>query len=199
MDVKPSDSQVDEDTVTEIEARNAIRALLRYVGENPDREGLIDTPKRVVKAWDELTIGYSIDPREILTTSFDGGNYDQMVVLRNIEFRSMCEHHMLPFSGVAHVAYIPKGRVVGISKMARLVDCYSRRLQIQEQMTQQIANAMMKHLRASGAGVKVIAHHSCMSCRGVMKHQSELVTTCLLGAFKKHAVKEEFLMHCVGG
>lgn len=182
--------------MTEIEAQNAIRTLLRYMGEAPLREGLLDTPKRVVKAWDELTSGYQIDPAAILTTSFDGGSYDQMVVLRNIEFRSMCEHHMLPFSGVAHVAYVPKGRVVGISKMARLVDCFGRRLQIQEQMTQQIAQAMMKHLKASGAGVKLVAHHSCMSCRGVMKHQSELVTTCLLGVFKQHAVKEEFLMHC---
>lgn len=196
MDPEYSVAQVLQDTVTEVEAQNAVRTLLQYMGENPLREGLLDTPKRVVKAWDELTAGYNIDPADILTTSFDGGNYDQMVVLRNIEFRSMCEHHMLPFSGVAHVAYVPKGRVVGISKMARLVDCFGRRLQIQEQMTQQIAQAMMKHLKAHGAGVKVVAHHSCMSCRGVMKHQSELVTTCLLGVFKQHAVKEEFLMHC---
>ena len=182
--------------MTEIEAQAAVRTLLLYLGEDPDRDGLLNTPKRVVKAWDELTVGYGVDPQEILATSFDGGTYDQMVVLRNIEFRSTCEHHMLPFSGVAHVTYIPKGRVVGISKLARLVDCYSRRLQIQEQMTQQIVKAMMKHLQARGAGAKIVAHHSCMSCRGVMKHQSELVTTCLQGVFKQHSVKEEFLMHC---
>lgn len=193
---EPAIAQIDQDTVTEFEAQAAVKTLLRYIGEDPEREGLLDTPRRVVKAWDELTIGYSVDPSELLDTSFDGGKYDQMIVLRNIEFQSTCEHHLLPFSGVAHVAYIPRGRVVGISKMARLVDCFGRRLQIQEQMTQQVCRSMMEHLKARGAGVKLVAHHSCMSCRGVMKHQSELVTTCLLGCFKDHKVREEFLMHC---
>lgn len=172
-----------------------MRTLLQYLGEDPDREGLKETPRRVVKAWDELTAGYSQTPAELLSMSFDGAGYDQMVVLRQIEFHSTCEHHLLPFSGLASVAYIPRRRVVGLSKIARLVDCFARRLQIQEKMTQEIAQAMML-LKPVGVGVILSARHMCMSCRGVMKHQPQMVTSCLLGQFKRAEVREEFFMHC---
>ena len=168
--------------------------LLEFVGEDPAREGLLDTPKRVVKAWREMTAGYAVDPKTVLDTHFDGDGYDQMVICKGIEFTSACEHHMLPFTGVAHVAYIPRKRVVGLSKMARLVDCFARRLQIQERMTQQIARTMQDVLKPLGVAVMVEAKHSCMSCRGVGKQQSSMVTTSLLGVFREHKVKEEFLL-----
>lgn len=181
---------------TEEQAAEAVRTLLSYVGEDPAREGLLDTPRRVVHAWDEVTAGYGQSPEDILATDFDKDGYDEMVVCRGIEFCSCCEHHMLPFTGVAHVGYIPRRRVVGLSKMARLVDCFARRLQIQERLTQQVADAMMKHLSPLGVGVVVQAKHSCMSCRGVMKQQSEMVTASLLGVFRKPEVRAEFLAHC---
>lgn len=181
------------DTITELDARNAVRTILAYIGEDPDREGLLDTPKRVVKAWDELTEGYGLDPATILSTAFQADGYDEMVLCRNIEFHSTCEHHMLPFSGVAHVAYIPSRRVVGLSKMARLVDCFARRLQIQERMTRQIANTMQEVLKPKGVGVVVQAKHMCMVCRGVMKQRSEMVTSALLGVMRKPEPRQEFL------
>jgi GTP cyclohydrolase I len=184
---------------TELEAQSAVRTLLSYVGEDVHREGLADTPKRVVKAWDEMTRGYGEDPEAILGTDFAGEGYDEMVVCRNVEFCSTCEHHMLPFVGVAHVAYVPRRRVVGLSKMARLVDCFARRLQIQEKLTQQVAQAMRQHLNPKGVGVVVVAKHQCMSCRGVGKHQAEMVTACLLGVFKQPEVRSEFLDHCRDG
>lgn len=195
MVTQRSEPQTAPDIVTEVEAQHAVRTLLQYLGEDPDREGLQETPRRVVKAWDELTAGYSQSPAELLSTSFDGAGYDQMVVLRQIEFHSTCEHHLLPFSGLASVAYIPRRRVVGLSKIARLVDCFARRLQIQEKMTQEIAQAMML-LKPVGVGVILSARHMCMSCRGVMKHQPQMVTSCLLGEFKRAEVREEFFMHC---
>lgn len=181
---------------TKEEGQAAIRTLLYLIGENPDREGLLDTPKRVIKAWGEMTSGYEVDPKTVLGTDFDGEKYDQMVVSRNIEFVSCCEHHMLPFIGVAHVAYIPKDRVVGLSKMARLVDVFAKRLQIQERMTQQIANTMWDVLKPRGVGVIVQAKHSCMSCRGVRKQNSDMITTCLRGNFQQQKVKEEFILYC---
>lgn len=196
MEAILTDTQITEDIVTELEARNAVRMLLQYIGEDVSREGLRDTPERVVRAWDELTSGYNSDVAALLAVDFDSNGYDQMVLCRNVEFCSTCEHHLLPFLGVAHVAYIPKQRVVGLSKLARLVDCFARRLQIQEQMTQQIVNAIMHHLKPLGAGVIVKAQHLCMACRGVRKQQSEMVTTCLAGVFKKHVVREEFFLHC---
>ena len=180
--------------VSQAEAEYAVKDLLWFIGENPAREGLLDTPKRVVKAWREMTVGYSVDPKTVLGTHFDGDGYDQMVICKGIEFTSACEHHMLPFTGIAHVAYIPRKRVVGLSKMARLVDCFARRLQIQERMTQQIARTMQDVLKPLGVAVMVEAKHSCMSCRGVSKQQSSMVTTCLLGVFREHKVKEEFLL-----
>jgi len=140
--------------------------------------------------------GYKQDPDNILKARFDHEGYDQMIINRNIEFYSTCEHHILPFYGVAHIAYIPKNKLVGLSKMARLVECYARRLQIQERLTQQIANAMESALEPKGVAVMVKAAHTCMSCRGVRKQQSDMVTTCLRGNFSFHAVRDEFLAQC---
>ena len=179
----------------ESDVKDSVTRLLQFIGEDPTREGLLDTPKRVVKAWREMTEGYWQHPAEILATSFDGAGYDEMVVCRDIEFVSVCEHHMLPFTGLAHVAYIPKQRVVGLSKMARLVDCFARRLQIQEKMTRQIADSMQIALDPQGVGVIVQARHSCMACRGVRKQNASMVTTALTGAFREHAVRDEFFAH----
>lgn len=177
-------------------ARRAVIALLDYMGEDPTREGLIDTPERVKKAWVEQTRGYGQNPADILGTDFDVGKYDQMIVVPNIEFYSNCEHHMLPFFGTAHVAYLPNkktGRVVGLSKIARVVDVYARRLQVQERLTTQIADAIETHLKAAGVGVIIQAKHHCMCARGVQKHQSSMVTSALRGTFKEAAVRTEFL------
>jgi len=181
---------------TSEDVRAGVIRLLQFIGEDPTREGLLDTPNRVVKAWTEMTEGYRQDPVELLGTDFDSAGYDEMVVCRDIEFVSMCEHHLLPFVGVVHVAYIPKERVVGLSKMARLVDCFARRLQIQEKMTREIACTMDKVLSPLGVGVIVQARHSCMACRGVRKQNASMVTTALIGAFRDHSVRHEFFHHC---
>lgn len=178
---------------------DSVVRLLQFLGEDPKREGLLETPKRVVKALQEMTQGYQQDPAKILGTTFGGDGYDEMVVCRNIPFHSMCEHHMLGFTGVAHVAYIPKSRVVGLSKMPRLVDCFAKRLQIQERLTRQIADAMQTHLKPKGVGVIVSASHSCMCCRGVGKHGSDMVTSALLGNFRLAPVRQEFFSHVRGG
>lgn len=159
-----------------------IRQVLLEIGENPDREGLKDTPRRVVKSWKELYKGYTQDPEDFLTT-FESEGYDQIVLLDNIEMYSMCEHHMLPFFGRAHVAYIPGDMIVGISKLARLVDMYSRRLQNQERITQQVTTALMTHLKPKGAACFIEAKHMCMCSRGVEKQNSVMKTSCLKGAF----------------
>lgn len=178
------------------DAMLAVGTLLRYMGEDPEREGLKDTPRRVTKAWLEMTSGYDQNPAEILQRDFDAGTYDEMIALPWIEFTSCCEHHLLPFAGFAHIAYLPakkNPRVVGLSKMARLVECYGRRLQIQERMTIQIANAMQEHLQPSGVAVVVQAKHLCMACRGVQKHKSVMVTSSMRGAFRKDAAaRSEF-------
>jgi GTP cyclohydrolase I len=171
-----------------------IEGILIAIGEDPSREGLRDTPKRVVKSWAEIFAGYLQDPAKILSTVFKDGTCDEMVALTNVEFSSMCEHHMLPFIGKAHVAYIPNGQVVGLSKLARLVDCFAKRLQIQEKMTQQIAKAIMEHLKPRGVAVVVEAHHQCMSCRGVGKKGTNMITSSMLGAFRHNAsARAEFL------
>lgn len=180
---------------SEIAVRNAVRTLLLHMGEDPAREGLLDTPKRVVKAWREMTEGYTLDPVAILGTDFEANGYDEMIVCRDIEFVSVCEHHLLPFTGVAHVGYVPRRRVVGLSKMARLVDCYARRLQIQENMTKQIADTMQRVLNPLGVAVIVQARHSCMSCRGVRKASASMVTTQLVGVLRKPAARAEFMAH----
>lgn len=172
---------------------DAVVRLLEYLGEDPNREGLVDTPGRVLRALAEMTAGMRDDPHEILSTTFDEG-FDEMVVLRNIEFTSLCEHHMLPFSGTVDVGYIAKGRVVGLSKLARLVECFARRLQVQERMTQQIAEALETELAPAGVGVVVKAHHSCMGCRGVKKPTAEMVTSVLRGyMLVSDAARREFL------
>jgi GTP cyclohydrolase I len=176
-----------------VDAESSVVRLLQFLGEDPSRDGLKETPKRVVKAWTELTAGYKLDPAAILSKEFESDGYDEMVVCKSIEFHSTCEHHMLPFLGVAHVGYIPRLKVVGLSKMARLVDCFARRLQVQERLTRQVAGAMQRQLKPRGVGVVVEAKHLCMSCRGVQKHQSSMVTSTLLGVFRQTAVRAEFL------
>lgn len=177
------------------EGERAVAALLRLVGEDPDRDGLRDTPARVVKALLEMTAGYDESPADILSTTF-AEHSDELIVLRGIDFHSICEHHLLPFRGVAHVGYLP-GKVVGISKLARLVHCFARRLQIQERMTRQIAEAVETHLDARGAGVIVAAHHLCMGCRGVKLPAAQLVTSAMLGALRNDPVtRSEFLRLC---
>jgi len=172
---------------------DAVRRLIQHVGEDPDREGLLDTPKRVVKSFTELTAGYRQDPAAILATTF-AEDCDQMVVVEGIEFTSMCEHHLLPFRGTATVAYIPGERVVGLSKIARLVECYARRLQVQERLTQQIADAMRDHLQPEGVGVVIRSRHLCMGVRGVRKPDATMVTSALHGLFFTDSItRAEFM------
>jgi GTP cyclohydrolase I len=181
--------------ISDASAEKAVATLLRFIGEDPSRDGLADTPARVVKAWREMTSGYDDDPAEILSRTFDETS-DEMIVLRGISFYSTCEHHMLPFYGTAAVGYLP-GRVVGISKLARLVNCFARRLQIQERMTRQIAEAIETHLEAKGVGVVLRAHHLCMGCRGVRQEETEMVTSSMLGKLRRDpSTRSEFLGLC---
>lgn len=173
---------------------DAVIRLLQHIGEDPTRDGLKETPKRVVKALKELTAGYTLNPEEILKTTFDV-HFDEMIAVTSIPFTSLCEHHMLPFTGTATVAYIPKpdGRVVGLSKLARLVECYARRLQVQERMTNQIADAIQTYLDPLGVGVVVTGKHSCMQARGIQK-DGTMITSCLKGAMRTDATaRAEFL------
>ncbi len=163
--------------------KNAVREILFAVGEDPDREGLQDTPKRVAKMYAELLAGMSHEATEHLHSVFHE-EYDEVVLLRDIPFYSMCEHHMLPFIGTANVAYLPHGKVLGISKLARIVDCFARRLQVQERMTAQVADFLMDHLKPKGVAVIIEASHSCMTIRGIKKPNSEMVTSALRGLFK---------------
>ena len=179
----------------ETEPVDAVTRILQFIGEDPTRAGLVDTPARVLRAFREMTSGYADDPAVLLSTQFPD-EYDEMIVVRNVEFHSLCEHHLLGFRGSATVAYIPQpGRgVVGLSKLARLVDCYARRLQVQERMTLQIAQAMEEHLSPLGVGVVVRASHSCMGCRGVRKPGAEMVTSSLSGYLKdRPEARAEFL------
>lgn len=169
------------------DAQQLIRKQLRIIGEDPDREGLAKTPERIVRMWSEVFGGYHQDPGSILVTDFDADGYDQIIILKNIEMYSMCEHHMLPFFGRAHVAYIPDGRVVGISKLARLVEIYSRRLQIQERIGEEVTTALMHHLKPKGAACIIEAQHLCMMMRGVGKQNSRMITSSLKGAFLEEA------------
>ncbi len=177
------------------EAEEAVRTLLRWAGEDPAREGLRDTPARVVRAYDEWFEGYAVDPEDVLRRTFEEvDGYDEIVALRDIRFESFCEHHMAPIIGRAHVAYLPRRRVVGISKLARVVDAYAKRLQIQERLTAQIANAIDTVLRPRGVAVVVEATHQCMSTRGVHKTGVAMVTSRMLGAFRTNAAtRREFL------
>lgn len=183
------------ETISKTEAENAVATLLRLIGEDPQRDGLLETPSRVVKALLEMTAGYDESPSDILSKTF-AEHSDELIILRGIDFHSMCEHHLLPFQGVAHVGYLP-GKVVGISKLARLVHCFARRLQIQERMTQQIASAVETHLEARGVGVIVSAHHQCMGCRGVRLSSTQLITSSMLGTLRSDAdTRSEFLRLC---
>ena len=170
---------------SEEEAKQAVRTLIAWAGDDPDREGLLDTPKRVIKAYNEFFEGYDDCPLEALSRTFeDVGGYDDIVMLRDIEFNSHCEHHMVPFIGRAHVAYLPTDNVVGISKLARVVDIFARRLQTQETMTAQIAHCIHQALKPRGAAVMLEAVHQCMSLRGVAKRQVVTITTQFTGEFK---------------
>ena len=183
------------DRPSRAEAEAAVRTLILWAGDNPDREGLEDTPKRVVKSYEEFFEGYRQDPEDILRRTFEETEgYDEMVVLKDIEFHSHCEHHMVPITGKAFVAYLPDKRVVGISKLARVVEAYARRLQIQEKMTSQIANAINDVLKPRGVAVIIEAEHQCMTSRGVNKPGVAMVTSTMLGAFRDDpSTRREFL------
>jgi GTP cyclohydrolase I len=181
--------------VSRHDAENAVRTLLRWSGENPEREGLLDTPKRVVKAYEDWFSGYAMDPDDYLARTFEEVcGYDEMIVLRDIQFESHCEHHMAPIIGRAHVGYLPNGKVVGISKLARVVEAYARRFQVQEKMTAQIAGCIQRALNPLGVGVVVEAAHECMTTRGVHKRGVSMVTSTMLGTFREDArTRGEFL------
>ena len=174
-----------ENKISKEEAKKAIRTILKYIGENPDREGLIETPKRVIKAFDEYFSGYAEDPQAYLEKTFgDIDGYDDMVIQKNISIQSHCEHHMAPIIGVVHIAYLPKNKVVGLSKLARTVEVFSKRLQTQERLTMQIATTLMEALDAKGVAVTIDAAHQCMTMRGVKKEKATTVTNYYLGSFK---------------
>lgn len=177
------------------EAEDAVRVLIRWAGDDPDREGLLGTPNRVVRAYEEFFAGYQEDPLEALARTFDEtGGYDEMVVLRDIEFFSHCEHHIVPIIGKAHIGYLPDKRVLGISKLARLVEVFARRLQIQEKLTAEIANTLNDALSPKGVAVVIEATHQCMTTRGVKKAGVSLVTSRMLGSFREdEKTRREFL------
>jgi GTP cyclohydrolase IA len=183
------------DTVSQTEAEAAVRTLIRWAGDDPAREGLLDTPARVARSYRELFAGYEVDPREYLERTFqEVGGYDELVVLKDIRFVSFCEHHMLPVVGKAHVGYLPTDRVVGISKLARVVRGFARRLQIQEKMTAEIARTIHEVLRPEGVGVVIEAEHSCMTMRGVDVPGASLTTSHLIGVVRDDPrTREEFM------
>ena len=177
------------------QAEEAVRVLLRYAGDDPAREGLLDTPRRVVEAYGDWFSGYALDPEEYLKRTFEEvAGYDEMIVLRDIEYESHCEHHMAPIIGKAHIGYIPGGAVVGISKLARVVEAYARRFQVQEKMTAQIARCIERVLKPRGVGVVVLGAHECMTTRGIHKRGVSMVTSKMLGSFRDDArTRAEFL------
>lgn len=175
----------------------AVEKILIDIGEDPSREGLQKTPERVAKAYKELTSGYHMKVDDIINGAMFTVKYNEMVVVTNIEFYSLCEHHLLPFFGQAHIAYIPNEQVVGLSKIPRIVEMFARRLQVQEQMTQEIAETIQKTLNPQGVGVVVKGHHMCMSMRGVRKEQAQMTTSALLGTFKSNAATRNEFMHIV--
>jgi len=181
--------------VSKAAAEEAVRTLLRWAGEDPQREGLLDTPKRVVEAYGDWFSGYAVDPKEYLQRTFEEmAGYDEMVVLRDIEFESHCEHHMAPIIGRAHVGYLPTGKVVGISKLARVVDVFARRFQVQEKMTAEIARCINDVMQPQGVGVVIEAVHECMTTRGIHKRGVSMITSKMLGSFRSDArTRNEFL------
>lgn len=192
-------TRIASDKPTRAEAEAAVRTLLRWTGDDPAREGLIDTPARVVRAYEEFFQGYESDPIDILQRTFEETDgYDEMVLLRDVTFESHCEHHMVPIVGKAHIAYLPNKRVVGISKLARVLDIYAKRLQIQEKLTAQIANAVQDVLQPKGVAVLIEAQHQCMTTRGVHKAGVSMVTSRMLGAFRTNASTRREFMAMVG-
>ncbi len=172
---------------------DSVRDILVALGEDPDREGLVKTPERVARSYEFLSSGYQQDPDEVIGDALFTEDYSEMIIVRDIDFFSLCEHHMLPFYGRAHVAYVPDKHIVGISKLARLVECYARRLQVQERMTSQIAGFIHDKLKPLGVGVVIRAEHMCMRMRGVQKPNSSVVTSSLLGVFQERDTRQEFM------
>jgi len=197
-DNKPADSRND---VSRQQAEDAVRTLLKWAGDDPAREGLLDTPKRVAKAYEDWFSGYALDPDDYMARTFEEvGGYDEMIVLRDIEYESHCEHHMAPIIGKVHVGYLPNGKVVGISKLARVVEAYARRFQVQEKMTAQIANCIQRALEPAGVAVVVEGAHECMTTRGVHKRGVSMVTSRMLGVFREDArTRNEFLRFIEAG
>jgi GTP cyclohydrolase I len=185
----------DKPTISREQAEDAVRVLLRYAGEDPAREGLLDTPRRVVDAYGDWFSGYALDPEDYLKRTFEEvAGYDEMIVLRDISYESHCEHHMAPIIGKVHIGYLPDGAVVGISKLARVVEAYARRFQVQEKMTAQIARCIEKVLKPRGVGVVVEGAHECMTTRGIHKRGVSMVTSKMLGSFRDDArTRAEFL------
>ena len=185
--VKDTESKIlDSNNISDKEAEEAFKTILTWLGEDPNREGLLETPKRVMKAYKEYFSGYKVDPNKILDKTFgDVDGYDDMVIQKNISIQSHCEHHMAPIIGKAHVAYIPKERVVGLSKLARVVEVFSKRLQTQERLTMQVAKTLMESLDAKGVAVTIDSTHQCMTMRGIKKEQASTVTNYYLGQFKE--------------
>jgi GTP cyclohydrolase I len=194
MTVDVDDEAVNNTNIDYESTRRLVFDLLRAVGEDPEREGLKNTPDRVARMYGELLSGYTMEAGHILNNALFDISYDEMVIVRDIEFYSLCEHHMLPFIGRAHVAYIPNGKVIGLSKIPRVVDMYARRLQIQERMTRQIADFVQDTLSPRGVGVVVEAMHMCAMMRGVKKHDARMTTSAMLGSFRANpATRQEFL------
>ncbi|WP_377289234.1 GTP cyclohydrolase I FolE [Rhizobium sp. SG2393] len=196
----PSFADSEGDRPTQKEAEDAIRVLLRWAGDDPNREGLLDTPKRVAKAYKELFSGYDQAPEDVLGRTFEEvAGYDDIVLVKDIPFFSHCEHHMVPIIGKAHVAYLPNGRVLGLSKIARVVEIFGRRLQTQETMTSQIARAIDESLRPRGVAVMVEAEHMCMAMRGIQKQGSTTLTTTFTGSFKTEPAEQVRFMTMIRG
>ena len=194
--VKDTNSKIlDTKKVSDKEAEEAFKTILTWIGEDPSREGLLETPKRVVKAYEEFFSGYNMDPDEILNKTFEEvAGYDEMIIIKDIRLESHCEHHMVPILGKAHLAYIPNNRVVGISKLARIVDVYGKRLQTQETMTAQIANSIQRVLDPKGVAVVIDAGHQCMTTRGIHKTNATTITSQMLGIFRSdYRTRSEFM------
>ena len=184
--------------ISKEKAEQAVKVILEYVGEDPNREGLLDTPARFVRALDEWFSGYKVNPDELLSTTFsEVDGYNEIIILRNIRLESHCEHHMVPIIGTVTVAYLPSNKVVGISKLARVVEAYSKRYQIQEVMTRQIAESINRVLNPQGVAVIVKAQHMCIGTRGIKKHESDMITSCMLGVFMEDSTSRQELLQLI--
>jgi GTP cyclohydrolase I len=207
LEINPAEYDVFRDELTEEpeqechgEIECAVRDILEAIGEDVGREGLQQTPHRIARMFEELTAGYHVDPEKLVNNAIFDVNYDEMVIVRDIDFYSMCEHHMLPFMGHAHVAYIPDGKVIGLSKIPRIVEMFARRLQVQERMTQQIAEFLDQTLHPLGVAVVAEGFHMCVAMRGIKKANARMVTSAMLGSFREHqATRNEFFAHLERG